>query len=168
MKRMEISLASGLDNTKAVRTSGEVDVLLRDIRPWLYRLALAITTRPDLAEDAAQEALLRATRSRQKLMTVNEPKAWLRTVVVRCALTALSSSRPQELADRLVNTDPTESLAVQQILGRLDPTDRVILALVHFEGLSYAEIGDSVGIPVGTVASRLHTAREAFRAEWKK
>ncbi|MDR3690082.1 MAG: RNA polymerase sigma factor [Fimbriimonas sp.] len=165
---MEISLASYTELKAPVRTVEEVDLLLRDLRPWLFRLALAITTRPDSAEDAAQEALIRAAKSRHKLTSVQEPRAWLRTVVVRCALTSISKITPERLIDQEIHRDPTETLAVRQILDRMDPTDRVVLALSHFEELSYAEIADTLGIPVGTVGSRLHSARESFKREWTR
>jgi len=165
---MQISLVSPISNLAATRTYAEIDVLLRDARPWLYRLALAITTKPDMAEDVTQDALLRATRSRDKLRSAAEPRAWLRTIVVRCALTALGKAASLPFEDRAVIADPTDSVAVQITLARLDPTDRVLLALAHFEELSYSEIGELLEVPVGTVASRLHAAREAFRKEWRK
>ena len=57
-------------------------------------------------------------------------------------------------------------MAVRHALSRLAPKDRALLALAHMEGLSYAELSDTLGIPSGTVGSRLHAAREAFRKEW--
>ena len=165
---MQISLASQIVRAAEKRTDLEVDALLSDARPWLYRLALAITARPDAAEDVTQDALVRAARSREKLRTVAEPRAWLRTVVVRCAITSLSKMPSASPLDCTIDADPTEALAVHQTLSRLIPADRVLLALVHFEELSYAEIGEVLEIPVGTVASRLHAAREAFRKEWRK
>ncbi len=152
----------------AKRTAAEVDALLRDARPWLYRLALAVTARPEAAEDATQEALVRATRSQEKLRSVDEPRAWLRKVVVRCAIDAHPRTPETFDPDYPVAHDPTEAIAVRQTLRRLDATDRAVLALAHFEGLSYAEIALALEIPVGTVGSRLHSAREAFREEWSK
>lgn len=168
MNLMESCLASPMHGLTAKRTTTEVDALLRDARPWLYRLALAITAQSDAAEDVAQEALVRAMRSREKLRGVDEPTAWLRKVAVRCALTALSRAPSAPETDRAVVRDPTESIAVRQTLQRLDPTDRAVLALAHFEGLSYAEIAAALEVPIGTVGSRLHSAREAFRKEWQK
>ena len=165
---MQISLASSITGFVAKRTTAEVEAILRDARPWLYRLALAISARPDLAEDITQDALIRASKSSEKLRSVKEPHAWLRTVLVRCAITALGRDIPASKVNGTVLTDPTESLAVQSVLGRLNPADRVLLALAHFEELSYAEIGLALDVPVGTVASRLHAAREAFRKEWRK
>jgi len=165
---MQISLSSTIQSLTVKRTNAEIDTLLRDARPWLYRLALAITARADTAEDVAQEALIRAARSREKLRSVTEPKAWLRTIVVRCAISSLGQPAAAAQADKPVNDDPTEAMAVRLTLNRLDATDRAVLALAHFEDLTYEEIGQVLNIPVGTVASRLHTAREAFRKEWKK
>jgi len=165
---MESSLASRISGMNPTRTTAEVDALLRDLRPWLYRLALAITARPDLAEDAAQEALIRGARSRDKLRQVDEPRAWMRRVVVRCAVDALTAGPTQPETTGTAYADPTESIAVRQTLERLDPNDRAVLALAHFEGLSYAEIAAALEIPSGTVGSRLHAAKEAFRKEWRK
>ena len=165
---MQISLASSIPGFAAKRTAAEVEAILRDARPWLYRLALAISAKPDLAEDITQDALIRAAKSSEKLRSVTEPHAWLRTVLVRCAVTALGRIPPVPEVEGVVATDPTESLAVQGTLSRLNPADRALLALAHFEELSYAEIGAALDIPVGTVASRLHAARDAFRKEWRK
>jgi len=165
---MQISLAADMSRTSIRRSDLEIDTIIRDARPWLYRLALSITSSPEVAEDVAQEALIRATRSREKLRNIIEPRAWLRSVVVRCAITALSQRTDVSGFGETTNNDPTDSMAVRQILCRMEPMDRAILALAHFEELSYAEIGLSLDIPVGTVASRLHAAREAFRKEWRK
>ena len=165
---MQITLSSSLSKSKIQRTTAELDTLLSDARPWLYRLALAITAQPEMAEDVAQEALVRAAHSREKLRTADEPKAWLRTVLVRCAINALKRGQPIKPMEEAVLSDPTEAIAVHQVLNRLNPTDRAVLALVYFEQLSYAEIGEMLAIPAGTVGSRLHTARAAFEKEWSK
>jgi RNA polymerase sigma-70 factor (ECF subfamily) len=142
-----------------------VDRLLADSRPWLFRLALAITSQRDLAEDAAQEALIRA---RRKLSAAEDPKAYLRAILVRCALDQLARAKTPGTAQGPSLDDPTVAIAVRQTLCRLRPDDRALLALVHFEELSYGEIATTLNIPVGTVASRIHKAREAFRQEWEK
>jgi RNA polymerase sigma-70 factor (ECF subfamily) len=165
---MQISLVADRAVLGVRRSNSEIEALLRDARPWLYRLALAITGRSELAEDATQEALVRAAKSWQKLGSVQDPPAWLRTVVVRCAITSLQTAKPGPPIEAAQQQDPTVAVAVQLTLARMCPSDRALLALVHFEELSYAEIAQILEIPVGTVASRLHTAREAFRKEWLK
>ncbi len=121
-----------------------------------------------MAEDVTQEALVRAARSTDKLKAIEEPRAWLRTVVVRCAMTALGRARRELHLNEPPAGDPTESMAVRFTLERLKPADRALLALAHFEELTYEQIAESLGIPIGTVASRLHASREVFRKEWTK
>ena len=57
-------------------------------------------------------------------------------------------------------------LAVEQVLNSLTPPMRAALVLREVEGLEYAEIAQVLNIPVGTVRSRLNTAREQFRRRW--
>ena len=164
---MERALSTSLSRATAQRTEREVDSLLEESRPALFRLALAIMASRDRAEDVTQDALLRASRSRSALASVDEPSAWLRTTLVRCAMSALKR-RPQIEVRPGASRDPALDLSVAATLNRLSPADRTLLALAHFQEMSYAEISELLGIPEGTVASRLHTARAAFRKEWKE
>jgi RNA polymerase sigma-70 factor (ECF subfamily) len=56
-----------------------------------------------------------------------------------------------------------ERLAIERALAALSPTDREVVMLRHFDGLSYAELAASLEIPVGTVMSRLFNARKRLR-----
>ena len=56
---------------------------------------------------------------------------------------------------------------MQQALAGLSPTLREILLLAYFQRLSYARIAEDLGIPLGTVKSRLHAAVAAFAKQWK-
>jgi RNA polymerase sigma-70 factor, ECF subfamily len=161
-------MTEDLATWSAKRTAEEVEDVLQEARPWLYRLALSIVGSADAAEDIAQNTLLRAARSRRKLRQVDDLRAWLRRVLVRCAMDELKRRKNEALSDFPQESDPTSSLAVRQVLARLAPGDRAMLALAHFDGLSYEEIAQALEIPVGTVGSRLHSAREAFRREWNR
>lgn len=150
-----------------LRTRADVEALLIAQRPWLFRLALAILGTRDAAEDAAQEALFRATRSRAKLAEADDPRAWLRRVLVRCALDILATRpTPPVSVDAHRANSLEREVAIRHALSRLASEDRALLALAHMEGLSYNELSEALGIPTGTVGSRLHAAREAFRKEW--
>ncbi len=85
--------------SRAKRSEEVVNAFLLNERPWMYRLALSITQRPDLAEDVVQETLIRCWRSTKKLTTVNDLKAWCRQVLVRRAITALKAQDSSELPD---------------------------------------------------------------------
>ena len=137
-------------------------------RERVYRLALAIVSDPELAEDVAQETLARAFRDRRQLRDRSAVEAWLRRITVRQALNACRTRRPERLVTEPTDdTDRTLNLAVRQALTHLKPKHSTILALAMYEGLTHREIADSLGVPEGTVASRVHAAKEAFRTVWE-
>jgi RNA polymerase sigma-70 factor (ECF subfamily) len=147
------------------KSSESSDDFVRRYREPVYRLALSITGRADLAEDVAQETLLRGLKHRAKL---DEPLTWLRVVAVRRAMSALKhASRTEPVPSRQAQ-EPTEGLAVRQTLTALPIEQQTLLALSIGEGWSYAEIAEALQIPAGTVASRIHAAKEAFRKKWGK
>jgi RNA polymerase sigma-70 factor (ECF subfamily) len=137
-------------------------------RERLFRLALAIVADRELAEDVAQETLARAFRHRGKLAQVESVEAWLRTICVRQAINALRNRRETPATgEPPTSQDGTLAIAVEQVLARLSPDHSVVLALVLYEGLSYGEVADLLGIPEGTVASRLSAAKAEFRRRWE-
>jgi RNA polymerase sigma-70 factor (ECF subfamily) len=152
---------------RAKRSEEVVNAFLQNERPWMYRLALSITQRPDLAEDAVQETLIRCWRSTKKLTTVDDLKAFCRQVLVRRAITALKAHSSVELPEVEDAKVFGEQVDVRLVMQSLPADSRAILSLSYFEGLSYQEISDTLGIPAGTVASRLSTARERFRDAWE-
>lgn len=152
---------------RAKRSEEVVNAFLQNERPWMYRLALSITQRPDLAEDVVQETLIRCWRSTKKLTRVDDLKAFCRQILVRRAITALGSQDSTELTDIAIPNQVDQQVSVRLVLESLPTESRAILALSYFEGLSYQEISDTLGIPAGTVASRLNTARERFRDAWE-
>ena len=137
-------------------------------RERVYRLALAIVSDPELAEDVAQETLARAFRDRRQLRDRSAVEAWLRRITVRQALNACRSRGPERLVSEPTdNTDSTLNLAVRQALAQLKPEHSTVLALAMYEGLTHREIADTLGVPEGTVASRIHAAKAAFRQVWE-
>lgn len=146
---------------------GSVEVLIGDSRPWVFRLALAIVGRADVAEDVAQESLLKALAARKKLASADDPRAYLRRIVINCSTSAMRRRPTESLVERASCDDLVEETAVRDVLFRLSADHRIVLALVGFEGLTYSEAADALDIPEGTVASRVHAAREAFRRAWE-
>ena len=146
---------------------GEFDALAEEWREWGYRLALKITGCHDAALDALQEACVKAYRARRSLREAASAEAWFRRIVVRCALG--QKPRPSgALTGFEVSGEahPMDRIQVQITLCRLKPWQRAILALAIGEGMSYAEIAYALGIPIGTVGSRLDAAKKAFRKQW--
>lgn len=132
-----------------------------------YRVAFAILGNREQAEDIAQDAMLKAIRSQ---VEPDELGAWIRTITVRTALNAKRRPPTSDLDESTAERSPdvTNDLAVRLTLARLSMEHRAVLALAIGEGLSYRDVGAILGIPEGTVGSRLNAAKAAFRQEWKK
>lgn len=137
--------------------------------PALRRYARALTRDADLADELVQDTLVRALRS-EKLFHGGDLRSWLYTI-----LTNLNRNRRRALARRPVLmqlTDTTEDAGgteaegrdIAQALATLVDDQRAVLLLVVLEGLSYREVADVQGVPIGTVMSRLARARAHVRA----
>ena len=139
----------------------------------LYAVARLILRDTDLAEDATQDALIRAWRDLPTLRDVERFDAWLyRLVVHSCAdigrrrrrwrseltIMTIESAEPDRTAE-LADRDQLE-----RGLRRLSDAQRTILILHFYVGLSPSEAADVLEIPVGTAKSRLHYAIDALRA----
>ena len=152
-----------------------------------YNLARWLSRSPADAEDIVQEALLLAFRGFDQWRGAGA-KAWLLTIVRNChysaARRAASEVRLTESLDdyraitpaALLSTDDLEQSSIAaEIIGVVDaalrslPHDfREVLVLREMEGLSYKEIAMVVGLPIGTVMSRLARARELLKRQWRQ
>jgi RNA polymerase sigma-70 factor (ECF subfamily) len=138
--------------------------------PALRRYARALTRASDTADDLVQDTLVRALRS-QHLFHGGEIRSWLYTI-----LTNLNRNRLRSLARRPVITsigdDDAPDLAgpeaggrdIERALAGLVEEQRVALLLVVLEGLTYREVAEVQGVPIGTVMSRLARARAQIKA----
>jgi RNA polymerase sigma-70 factor (ECF subfamily) len=139
----------------------------------LYATARLILRDTGLAEDATQEALVRAWRDLSTLRDVERFDAWLYRLIVRsCADIGRHRRRWRaELATvQVAGSEPDRSgdLAdrdqIERGLRRLNTDQQTVLVLHFYVGLSPTEMADALDIPVGTAKSRLHYAVEALRA----
>lgn len=152
--------------------------LLDRYRARVVRLAAHILHREGEAEDIAQEAFLRAFRRLPSFRGEGRFSAWLLGIVVRLCLDRRRSAwwtrevpgealAPPAFPVAAFPADAADTrLLVEMLLDRLSPPMRAALVLREMEGLDYEEIAATLGIPVGTVRSRLHAARAQFRALW--
>jgi RNA polymerase sigma factor (sigma-70 family) len=149
--------------------SNLAECFLNRYRDSSFRIAIRIVADSDLAEDVVQEALIRAFKSWDQLASAERQSAWVRRIVVRCALTALHRKHETcPLSDTIhVHEDLVGDIHFRNVLSRLGPEQQALLGLAIGEGLSYSEIAEALDISPGTVASRLHHAKAAFRKAWE-
>jgi RNA polymerase sigma-70 factor (ECF subfamily) len=148
--------------------------LLGQYRTRVVRLAAHVLRCDSEAEDVAQEAFLRAFRRLPDYRGQGRFSAWLFQITVRLCLDRRRSARwereaPEDAAPTASapGTQPPDTrLLIETLLDKLTPPMRAALVLREIEGLDYDEIAAVLQIPVGTVRSRLHTARAQFRQLW--
>ena len=145
----------------------------------VYRLALGRTGRAQDAQDVTSVVFLTAWRRRAELTRLHSSVlAWLLVCVNRCCqdvgrtrrrdaalIRRLGAARSTE---HLVGTDTGGSasrLDLDNAVAGLRSIDRQVIELFLYLDMSYAEIANSLGVPIGTVRSRLARARERLRAD---
>ncbi len=143
-------------------------------REPLFRLAYSWCHDAALADDIVQETMLRALGRAEQLRDQTRLKGWLCAILANCLKDHYRSAGPLEPLDEDMPShaqSPEAASASSQLaarvraeIGRLPLGQRQVVTLVDLEGFSYAEVGEILEVPVGTVMSRLCRAREALRA----
>ncbi len=129
-----------------------------------------------LAEDAAQEAFVRVWQNLKSYKPQYAFRSWLYRIAANAALDSLRRERPTADIDSLsladFRTSPEQSAEeneraahVRRAIAQLSESLRVVLILREYQGLYYQEIADALDIPIGTVMSRLNSARAQLRHE---
>jgi RNA polymerase sigma-70 factor (ECF subfamily) len=142
--------------------------LLDTITPYVQRLCGPIALQD--APDAVQETLIVVLR---RVRDLREPAAlfgWVRVIAVREAVRVARASaraRPAELPDVPAPGDPLLGADIRDVLGRLSPEHRAVLMLRDLEDLDEAAASEQLGLPAGTVRSRLFRARRSFARAWR-
>ena len=167
-----------MDQRRLIESAREGDhdafATLLDARlPRLDAAARLILRDAELARDAVQEALIRAWRDLPGLREPDRFDAWLHRLLVNACLDLIRRRKRRVVEvpilpiDRAAPHDVASSLADRQVideaLARLDPGHRAVVAMHYLLGVSQPEIAQALGIPRGTVKSRLHYALAAMR-----
>ena len=122
------------------------------------------------AEDVAQEAFLKAFRELAKLRDDRAFSGYLYRICVRLCMDRLRLKRPElvefDSAQPHQGANVENRVVIEKLLAQLPAELRTTLVLREMEQLSYEEVAELMRVPVGTVRSRLHTARERFRRMW--
>lgn len=154
--------------------------LVRSEQRGVFAVAVRIVGNREDAEDVVQDTFVRAWKSLRQFDETRSVGPWLRTIAVNRALT-LVGARQRRGTEELTDTHPWSGPSPQDdaerrerdrrirvALDSLPEEQRAVLALRAGEDLSYEEIAAALGIPIGTVMSRLARAREAMRRRMKQ
>jgi RNA polymerase sigma factor (sigma-70 family) len=145
---------------------------LVDLIPRLRRYARALVGDRASADDLVQDTLERAWAKLHLYRRGTDLRAWLFTVMHNVHVNKVRAARPTdmlddempELAMRAPQGDALLVRDLDRAIALLPAEQRAVLLLVTLEDMSYEEVARALGIPMGTVMSRLSRAREKLRA----
>lgn len=171
-----------IDETLAGDSDAFGQLVLRH-QDRLYNAVLRVVLNPEDAADAVQEAFINAYQSLTSFKGDAEFFTWLYRIAFNTAMSRKRRKRPtQSLEQQQIRdphfepTDPRvepnpagaleraeEGVHLLAALNRLSPEHRAVLVLKDIDGMKYEEIAEIVGVPIGTVRSRIHRARSEMR-----
>jgi RNA polymerase sigma-70 factor, ECF subfamily len=157
-----------------------LEALIRRYQTYVFRLCCLVMRNEQDAEDMTQETFLRACRAlpRYQRREGSSFEAWLYRIAVNCCRSRMRRkwyqvlpwpdpapqimAEPEDQPERKMQQSEwrTEMLDAIDSLGE---KHRVVVILRYYAGMSNEEIAETMGLPSGTVRSRLHTARERLR-----
>ncbi len=149
----------------------------------LYRGALRLTRDPDRAQDLVQDTYVRALRYQHSYQAGTNMKAWLFAIMRNLFWDRFRGGRPEDLSldddtgdfalyDRLKDDSAVpedqvlDRIAASEVVNaveKLPPLHREVVLLVDVEGMSYKDAAEVMNVPIGTVMSRLHRARQQLQ-----
>jgi RNA polymerase sigma-70 factor (ECF subfamily) len=161
--------------TVSLATDLDIEALYQQYRVRIFRAIAGVVFDDAAAEDLTQEAFERAWRSRASFRGgPDEVGAWLYRIAMNAAMSWLRRQRLARLLPmRLIfGADPDEggleSVENRQLvdvaLAALSPKLRMVVVLTYYAGLTRQEVARALGVPSGTVASRLALAQQVMRA----
>ncbi|HLK13168.1 MAG TPA: sigma-70 family RNA polymerase sigma factor [Fimbriimonadaceae bacterium] len=145
-------------------------MLIARHRNRLLRTAANLLRDRHEAEDVSQEAFLKAFRELHKLRDDRAFSGFLYRICVRLCMDRLRLKRAE--TTEFDSVEPHQGgnvenrIVIEKLLAQLPAELRATLVLREMEQLSYEEVATVMNVPIGTVRSRLHTARERFRKLW--
>jgi RNA polymerase sigma-70 factor (ECF subfamily) len=138
----------------------------------LFRLAYRLVGNAPDAEDVVQEAVMGAFEQAGRFRGRSTVKTWLTRIVMRQAARShrrrarrATDDLPQGMASGGMEAPESAHMRmdVMRALQGLTPDHREVVVLREFEGMSYAEMAETLDLPQGTVESRLHRARQELK-----
>jgi RNA polymerase sigma-70 factor, ECF subfamily len=162
------------------RDADALDALYSRYGRLAFALAYRVVGSPEAAEDVVQEAFLSVWRNAASYQQVRgQVRGWLLTVVRNRAIDSLRALQSRPKAGGTLDdlgwlaaddSDPAddalrrvEAATIREALTALPPEQRQTVELAFFSGLSYPEVAEKMGAPLGTVKSRMRLALERLR-----
>lgn len=160
-------------------TAADLSVMLPPLLPRLWAFALRISGDRHDAEDLVQRACVRGLERAHQLQPGTAPISWMFSIMqstwfnelrARSVRGRAGTDGDDDFLDRVA--DPAARTPEQHVMDgqivravqRLPEAQRVVMLLVGVEGLSYNEAAEALGVPIGTIMSRLSRARRAIGA----
>jgi RNA polymerase sigma-70 factor, ECF subfamily len=150
--------------------------LVRRHYPGVVNVVYRMCSDVHLAEDAAQDAFIRAWQHLPDYRPQTPLRSWLYRIAINAALDFLrreSANSPDaienlslaspDLDPETITIEDERAEQLRRAVMSLPPTSRAVLVLREYEGLTYQQISEVLDIPVGTVMSRLNYARQCLR-----
>jgi len=149
--------------------------LVEKYKNAVYGLAYHLVRDSAEAQDLSQEAFLQAYLKLYQLKQPAKFASWLRRITVNICKMWLRRPKPELVSweelrgDELhADTSPEDAelkQAVREAIGLLSEKNRLTITMYYIDGLTQKEIGDFLGVPLGTIKSRLHEAKKKLRKE---
>ena len=165
------------------------EAVMRENGPRIFTLAIRLTGNEADGSDLAQDTFVRAWRAWDRFKGEAEPGTWLYRICVNTwknrvrsekrrflwkhlSLGAAKDDEEGSLALDLPSNEPAAAAMIEKgddvrllrgAMARLEPEDRVIIVMFEMDEKPYDEIAEALGVPIGTVRSRLSRAREKLR-----
>lgn len=153
-------------------------ILVRRYQQTAYKLALGILRHPADAEDAVSEALIKAFTALGNRSEMNNFRGWLLKITYNCCQDILRCRKKHNkyqsveniIGDYLGESPLQEVMQKEQrqevwrALAKLTTEEQTAVIMKYYSGASYQEISETLGWPMGTVASKLFRAREKLRS----
>jgi len=145
-------------------------LLYEEYAERIYRFALSIVRQPHLAEDVLQETMIVVWKRAKTFKGNSKLSTWILGIARNLAFSLLrKEKRGDRLPEDKPQIDPSKqvemSIHVERALNTLPETHREVVHLVYYEEMNLREAAEILGIPEGTVKSRMHHARKALAKE---
>jgi RNA polymerase sigma-70 factor, ECF subfamily len=167
---------------KNAQRMSELRAALLEFAPDLHARALRLARNPSVAEDVVQDTMERAMRFESHFIVGTNARAWLFQILFSVFITRCRRARREYRALGVLATDPCAwtlpeatpvmndlTPALKTELAQLPESFKRAVELVDLQDMSYKDAADTMGVPVGTVMSRLHRGRKllagALRAD---